>query len=178
LKQLHLVDDTTDSQISDTALLGNFELSRTTKQLSLAKVERWLHGRRNVLDKTLERLKVRRGAQERVSLKLLVEELCALWEHETGMLVTAHGIVKDVYSSRTETDAGRFITAAVEAMLPDKAWYDAHAKFARPVRAVTFLPDEPGKDRHRKDRARQVLVIMRAFVARRSGPSGARKRSI
>ena len=94
---MHLVDDTTDSQISDTALLGNFELSRTTKQLSLAKVERWLHGRRNVLDKTLERLKVRRGAQERVSLKLLVEELCALWEHETGLLATAHGIVKDVY---------------------------------------------------------------------------------
>lgn len=101
LKQLHLVDDTTDSQIADTALLGNFELSPTTKQLSLAKVERWLHGYRNVLDKTLERLKVRRGAQERVSLKLLVEELCTLWELETGMLATAHGIVKDVYGPQS-----------------------------------------------------------------------------
>jgi hypothetical protein len=177
LKQLHLVDDTTDSQIAGSALLGNFELSRTTKQLSLAKVERWLHSHRNVLDKTLERLKVRRGAQERVSLKLLVEVLCALWEHETGLLATAHGIVKDVYTSRTETDAGRFVTAAVEAMLPEKAWFDQHAEFARSVRAKTFLPDEKGSRRQR-DRARQILVIMRDFVARRSGPSGARKRSI
>jgi hypothetical protein len=178
LSQLHVVDDATDSQIADTALLRKFEMSCTPRQLSLAEAERWLQGYRDILNKTLERLKVQRGAQERVSLKLLVEELCALWERETGLRATAHGIVKDVYTSRTETDPGRFVTAAVEAMLPDEAWYEAHAIFARSVRAETFLPDEPGKDRHRKDRARQVLVIMRAFVARRSGPSGARKRAI
>ncbi len=96
LSQLHLVDDATDSQIADTALLGKFEMSCTTKQLSLAEAERWLQGYRDVLNKTLERLKVQRGAQERVSLKLLVEELCALWERETGLRATAHGIVKDV----------------------------------------------------------------------------------
>jgi hypothetical protein len=120
-KQLHLVDDTTESQVADTALLRKFEMSCTTKQLSLAEAERWLQGYRDVLDKTLERLKVRRGAQERVSLKLLVEELCALWERETGLPATAHGIVKDAYTHRAETDAGRFVTAAAEATLPDKA---------------------------------------------------------
>jgi hypothetical protein len=96
LSQLHLVDDATDSQIADTALLRKFEMSCTTKQLSLAEAERWLQGYRDVLDKTLARLKLRRGAQERVSLKLLVEELCALWEHETALPATAHGVVKDV----------------------------------------------------------------------------------
>jgi hypothetical protein len=82
---LHFIDDATDSQIFDTALLRHFELSRTTKRLSLAKAERWLHGYRDVLDITLERLKIRRGADERSSLKFLVEELCALWERETGL---------------------------------------------------------------------------------------------
>ena len=96
MSQLHLVDDATDSQIADTALLRKFEMSCTTKQLSLAEAERWLQGYRDVLDKTLARLKLRRGAQERVSLKLLVEELCALWEHETALPATAHGVVKDV----------------------------------------------------------------------------------
>jgi hypothetical protein len=171
-KQLHFVDDATDSQIFDTAFLRHFELSRTAKQLSLAKAERWLRGYRDVLDITFERLKVRRGADERGSLKLLVEELCTLWERETGLPATAHGIAKDVYVSRTETDAGRFVTAAVEAMLPDRAWYEAHAKFARSVRAKTFLPDEPGKNHYRNARASQALVIMRGFVGRRAKPRG------
>ena len=175
LKQSHLVDDATESRIADTALLRHFELSRTTKRLSLAEAERWLRGYRDVLDKTLERLKVRRGAQERVSLKLLVEELCALWERETGLRATAHGIVNDVHTSRTETDAGRFVTAAVEAMLPDEAWYEAHAKFARSVRAETFLSDKPGKNHYQNARASQILVIMRGFVGRRPKPPKMRK---
>jgi hypothetical protein len=178
LIQSHLVDDATDSQIADSALLRKFEMSCTAKELSLAEAERWLQGYRDVLNTTLERLKVRRGAQERVSLKLLVEELCALWERETGLRATAHGIVEDVYTSRTETDAGRFVTAAVEAMLPDEAWYEAHAKFARSVRAKTFLPDEPGNNHYRNARAGQVLVIMRGFVSRRSRHRKAPKRAI
>jgi hypothetical protein len=145
-------------------------MSGITKQLSLTEAERWLQGYRDVLDKTLESLKVRRGAQERVSLKLLVEELCTLWERETGLPATAHGIVKDAYTHRAETDAGRFVTATVEAMLPDSAWYEAHAKFARSVRATTFLPDEPEKNHRRNARAAQVLVIMRGFVGRRKPP--------
>jgi hypothetical protein len=44
------------------------------------------------------------------------------------------------YTQRTETEAGRFVTAAVEAMLPEPAWFDDHSQFSRPVRANTFLP--------------------------------------
>jgi hypothetical protein len=174
LSQMHLIDDTTDSQIADTALGRNFEISPTggSEGCGLADAEQWLHDYRKVLDKTIKRLNARRGAQERVSQKLLVEELCALWERETGSRATAHGIVKDVYTSRTETDAGRFVTAAVEAMLPDQSWINQHAKFAHSVRAETFLPDEPGKDRRRKSRSRQVLVIMRGFVSRHSKHGG------
>jgi hypothetical protein len=177
-KQWHFLDDATNSQIFDTALLRKFELSLTAKYASLVKVERWLDGYRKVLDKTIQRLKARRGAQERVSLKLLVEQLCELWERETGLPATAHGIAKDVYTSRAETEAGRFVMTAVEAMLPDKSWFNAHAKFARSVRAETFLPDAPPSDRRRNARARQILVIMRSFVARRSRPKERRKRSI
>jgi hypothetical protein len=179
LIQMHLIDDITDSQIADTALGRNFEISQTagSEGCGLADVEQWLHDYRDVIDRTLERLNVRRGAQERVSLKLLVEELCKLWKVETGKPVTAHGIVSDVYTSRTETDAGRFVAAAVEAMLPDESWIKEHAKFARSARAETFLPDEPGKARRRKSRARQILVIMRDFIARRPTRSGVRKRS-
>ena len=179
LSQMNLIDDTTDSQIADTALDRNFEISRTagSEGCGLANTEQWLHDYREVLDKTIKRLNARRGAQERVSLKLLVEELCKLWKVETGKPVTAHGIVSDVYTSRTETDAGRFVTAAVEAMLPDESWIKEHAKFARSARAETFLPDEPGKARRRKSRARQILVIMRDFIAIRPTRSGVRKRS-
>jgi hypothetical protein len=97
----------------------------------------------------------------------LVEELCQLWEQETGKPVTAHGFVKDAYTSRVETDAGRFVTAAVEAMLPDKSWFDQHPQFAHSVRAETFLAD----DRYQPNRAGQILVIMRDFVARRRRPA-------
>jgi hypothetical protein len=135
LSQMHLIDDTTDSQIADTALGRNFEISQIagSEGCGLADAERWLHDYRDVLDRTIGRLNAQRGAQERVSLKLLVEKLCALWERETGSRATAHGMVRDAYASRTETDAGRFVTAAVEAMLPDESWVNEHAKFAHSV---------------------------------------------
>jgi hypothetical protein len=85
----------------------------------LASAEQWLNAYWNVVDKTLCELNERGGAEERVSLKLLVEQLCELWERETGRRVTAHGMSKLEYTQRTETDAGRFVTAGVEAILPE-----------------------------------------------------------
>jgi hypothetical protein len=166
--QIEALDDTTDGEIALTALYRHFDRSQTaaSEEFGLPDAECWLNGYWNVLVETLNRLNDQRGVQERVSLKLLVEELCQLWEQETGKPVTAHGFVKDVYTSRVETDAGRFVTAAVEAMLPDKSWFDQHPQFAHSVRAETFLPDEQG-NRRQRDRARQILVIMRDFVARR-----------
>jgi hypothetical protein len=96
LKQLQLLDDNTDDQITEIALRRNFELalSAALEEFGLADAERWLYGYRNVLVETLKALNGKRGAQERVSLKLLVEELCQLWERETGKPVTAHGLSK------------------------------------------------------------------------------------
>jgi hypothetical protein len=175
---LHELDDATDAQIFETGWRRNLELSQNmaATEFGLTEAERLLHAYQATLGETLQRLKAIRGAQERSSLKLLVEELCHLWGHETGLPVAAHGIVKDRYTSRTQTDAGRFVTAVVEAMLPDKSWFDEHAKFAHSVRAQTFLPDEHGIGRQ-ACRAAQALVIMRDFVARRSRPAKIRLRT-
>ena len=113
-----------------------------------------------VVDEALCALNERGGADGRVSLRLLVQELCKLWECETGRPVTAHGMTKLKYTGRTETEAGQFVTAAVEAMLPEPAWFDDHSQFSHPIRAKTFLPSNS------PDRARQILVIMRDFVKR------------
>jgi hypothetical protein len=167
LMQIEALDDTTDGQIALIAICRKFELSQpiAAKEVGLVEVERWLNGYWDVLLETLRTLSDRRGAQERVSLKLLVEELCNLYERETEQLVTAHAIMEDVYTSRVETPAGRFVTAAVEAMLPDQSWFDQHIQFADPVCADTFLLDEQGNHR-REARARQILAIMRNFVSR------------
>jgi hypothetical protein len=167
--QIEILDDNTGGQIELTALYRNFKLSQTVAfdEFALADAERWFNGYWNVLVETLNTLSDQRGAQERVSLKLLVEELCVLYERETGQLVTAHAIKEDVYTSQVETLAGRFVTAAVEAMLPDQLWFDRHSQFADPVCAATFLLDEHGNTRQAA-RARQILTTMRNFVARRA----------
>jgi hypothetical protein len=168
-EQIETVDDTTDGEIALTALYRNFELSQTaaSEEFGLLDAECWLNGYWSGLVETLHTLDDQRGAQERVSLKLLVEELCSLYERETHEPVAAHDVKGGVHTACAETTSGRFVTAAVEAMLPDKSWFDQHSQFAHSVRAKTFLPDEQG-NRRQRDRARQILVIMRDFVARRS----------
>jgi hypothetical protein len=167
-EKIETLDDNTNSQIALTALYRNFELSQTaaSEEFGVLDAECWLNGYWNVLVETLNWLNDQRGAQERVSLKLLIEALCNLYERETKEPVAAHGIVGLEYTFRVETKSGRFVTAAVEAMLPNKAWFDQHAEFAHSGHAKTFLPDDP----HPQDRARQILVIMKDLVARRSKP--------
>jgi hypothetical protein len=164
-EQIEILDDNTDSQIELTALSRNFDRSQTvaSEDFGLVDAETWLNGYWNVLLATLNTLNDERGAQQRISLKLLVKELCSLWERETGEPVAAHGIKGDVYTACAETTSGQFVTAAVEAMLPEQSWFDQRTRFAAPVRAMTIARG----DRHRQDRARQTLVIMRDFVARR-----------
>jgi hypothetical protein len=170
-EQIETLDDNTDGQIFLTALYRNFELSQTaaSEEFGLLDAECWLNGYWSVLVETLNSLNDQRGAQERVSLKLLVEELCNLYERETEEPAAAHGVKGDVYTACAETKSGRFVTAAVGAMLPDKSWFDGHSQYANLVRAETFLPDEQAWRRQRA-RARQVLVIMKDFVARRARP--------
>jgi hypothetical protein len=161
--QSHLLDTNADSEIFLIAIHHKFDLMQTCRpDFGLAAAEHWLNAYWNIVDKTLCELDERSGAEERVSLKFLVEQLCELWERETARLVTAHGMSGLEYTQRTETDAGRFVTAAIEAMLPEQSWFDQHSEFSHPARAQTFLPVR------QPDRARQIIVIMREFVKRRS----------
>ena len=157
------LDTNADGAMFPIAIRHKFDpLQPCAPDFGLEDVEQWLDTYWNVVGKTLCELNERGGAEERVSLKLLVEQLCEFWQRETGRPVTAHGISKLGYTHRTETEAGRFVTAAVESMLPAPSWFDEHSAFSNPVRAMTFLPS-----RH-ADRARHILVIMRDFVKRRS----------
>jgi hypothetical protein len=156
----HVTDTSADVDICLVAAKRRFDLAQATgPDFSFADAECWIAGYWTVLFNTLQALNETRGADERVSLKLLVELLCEFWERETKRPVTAHGIVKDVYVSRPVTAAGQFVVAAVEAMLPDASWSATHV--AQSVRAITFLPD------CEQDRERQVVGIMRDFVRRR-----------
>src|SRR6516165_10416409 len=157
------LDTNADGEILLTTLQHRFDpLQTCSPDFGLTEAEQWLTAYWTVVDQTLCRLNERGGAEERVSLKLLVEQLCEFWERETGRLVTAHGMSKLEYTQRTETEAGRFVTAAVEAMLPEQSWFDKHGAFSQPVRAQTF------RHYRQSDRARHILVIMRDFVKRRS----------
>ena len=166
LEKVELLDDKAEGQIAETAEIRRFDLSQviTSDNFGLEQIEAWLNSYTSILFETLNRLNDRRGAEERVTLKLMVEELCKIYEHETGMMVTAHAMKEDEYTARVETDAGRFVTAAVEALLPDQAWFEQRPEFADSSRSQTFLP------KHQPDRARQIVAIMRDFVARRAKP--------
>ena len=158
IAQSQSLDTNTDGAISVTAWQRKFDLSQMAGlDFGLADVESWLNGYWDVLARTLNKFNSRGGAGERVSLKLLVEQLCEFWERETDSQVTAHGQVKDVYTGQAETIAGRFVTAAVEAMLPDHSWFEEHAEFGHSVRAETFRASR------QQDRARQILVINERF---------------
>jgi hypothetical protein len=123
IAQSQALDTNADSEIFLIATERKFELSSATgANFRFADAERWLTDYSDywsVVFYTLQALNARRGAEERVSLKLLVEQLCQVWEHETQSPVAAHGTARDVYQSRAVTDAGRFVASAVEAMLPN-----------------------------------------------------------
>jgi len=161
MAQSQSLDTNADSEILLVAIRHKFDLLQTcAPESGLAGTERWLNGYWNLVDKTLCELNERGGAEERVSLKLLVEQLCEFWERETGRRVTAHGMSK-LETQRTETAASLFVTAALEAMLPEPSWFDEHREFSHSVRAMTFLPSRQA------DRARHILTIMRDFVKHR-----------
>ena len=130
MAQSQSLDTNTDGEILLIAIRHIFDPLQTFTPAGLADAELWLNAYWNVVDKTLCELNERGGAEERVSLKLLVEQLCEFWERETGGPVTAHGMSKLEYTQRTETAAGRFVTAPVDAMLPELFWFDEQREFS------------------------------------------------
>jgi uncharacterized membrane protein len=166
--QSQALDTNTNGELFLVAVKRKFEVSQIAGlDFCLADAECWLNSYETTVFETLNGLNTRRGPSERVSIKLLIELLCEFWERETGNRVTAHGQVKGEQTFRAETDAGRFVTAAVEAMLPDQSWFDGHADRAQRFRTEVFLPDEGALTHGTAARARQVLGFMRNFVKRR-----------
>jgi len=169
--QSQALDTNTDGELFLTATKRKFDVSQITGlDFCLADAECWLKSYEATVFETLNGLNTRRGPSERVSIKLLSEPLCDLWERQTGKRVTAHGQVKGEQTYPAETDAGRFVTAAVEAMLPDKSWFDEHTDRAQRFRTEIFLPDEGALTHRKASRARQVLGFMRDFLKRRRRP--------
>jgi hypothetical protein len=169
--QSQALDTNTDGELFLTTAKRKFDVSQITGlDFCLADAECWLNSYETMVFETLNGLNIRRGPSERVSIKLLIELLCEFWERETGKRVTAHGQVKGEQTFRAETDAGRFVTAAVEAMLPDQSWFDEHADRAQPFRTEIFLPDDGALTLGKAALARQALGFMRDFVKRRRRP--------
>ncbi len=104
LVQSQSLDTNSDGDIFLVAIQGKFDpLQTCPSNFGLPNAEQWLNTYWNVVDKALCELNERSGAEERVSLKLLVQELCKLWKDQTGVPVTAHGQAKDRYTSSPET---------------------------------------------------------------------------
>jgi hypothetical protein len=90
IAQSHALDTNADSEIFLIATERKFESSSATgANFRFADAERWLTDYWSVVFHALQALNARRGAEERVSLKLLVEQLCQVWEHETQSPVAA-----------------------------------------------------------------------------------------
>ena len=96
--QSDLLDTNADGEIFLIAIQRKFDPTLMCRpDFGLEDAEQWLNAYWNVVDQTLCELNEKRGAEERESLKLLVEQLCELWERETGRYVTAHGMIKLEY---------------------------------------------------------------------------------
>jgi hypothetical protein len=110
----------------------------------------------------------RKGPEPRLSLDLLVWQLCDLWQRETGRSVTANPVRLGVYTGRPQSASGRFVCAAVEALQPSAAWIDGHKVVDPPMRATIMM-------RPPAHRVQPVHSAMRAYVAAdRRDPSAPR----
>ena len=111
----------------------------------------------------------RKGPEARLSLGLLVSQLCDLWQRETSTPVTANPIKLGDYTGRPQSASGRFVCAAVEALQPSAAWIDEH-KAVEPHMRATIMMLPPGH------RVQAVHSAMRAYVAAdRPDPSAPRR---
>jgi len=111
----------------------------------------------------------RKGPEPRLSLGLLVWQLCDLWQRETGRPVTANAVKLGDYTGRPQSASGRFVCAAVEALQPSAAWIDEHKAVEPHMRArIMMLPPA--------HRVQAVHSAMRAYVAAdRPDPSAPRR---
>jgi hypothetical protein len=121
------------------------------------------------LERELVRLNAIKGPESSVSLELLVAQICEMWRLETGQPVTANPYRRYDYTGRPQTDAGRFVLQAVEALRPSKAWIGRYGAVASVKRAMIVM-SAPGS------RAQAVHTAMRKYVAAQKSAVGRRFR--
>jgi len=162
------LDSTTDG---DVVIDGGSAVSALTDNSadpfeSLCAPVRRLHSRFKL---ALIHLGHRKGPEARLSLVLLVSQLCDLWQRETGRPVTANPVKLGAYTGRPQSASGRFLCAAVEALQPSAAWIDEHKAVEPQMRArIMMLPAA--------HRVQAVHSAMRAYVAAdRPDPSAPRR---
>jgi hypothetical protein len=117
----------------------------------------------------LTHLRRRKGPEARLSLVLLVWQLCDLWRRETGRPVTANPVRQGAYTGRPQSASGRFVCEAVEALQPTAAWIDDHAASGAHMRAAIMTRGPGG-------RVRAVHSALRGYVATDRGNLSAPRR--
>ncbi len=117
----------------------------------------------------LSNLERRKGPESRLSLGLLVSELCDLWSRETGEPVTVNPVRHGAYTGRPQSASGRFVLAAVEALQPPPSWIKEHEETAGAQVRVAIITGYP------EARAGAVHSAMRAYVADQSSGSTPRR---
>ncbi|MFZ0922008.1 MAG: hypothetical protein WA020_03030 [Candidatus Acidiferrales bacterium] len=115
----------------------------------------------------LAQLEQKGGPEPYISLYWLVWQLCDLWQRETGKKVTSNAVVKGGYTSKPQSQAGKWVVAAVKALLPSQRWREDHERWGIPIRARIF--DEACRDR-------AVHLAMRQYVAAHPPPEPRRGR--
>jgi hypothetical protein len=114
----------------------------------------------------LTNLRRRKGPEARLSLGLLVSQLCDLWRRETGQPVAANPVRLGAYTGRPQSAP---VCAAVEALQPTAAWIVEHEPVGAHMRAA-ILTRPPGA------RVQAVHSAMRGYVAAdRGDPSVPRR---
>ncbi len=121
-------------------------------------------------ERELARLNAIKGPELSVSLELLVAQICDMWSQETGRPVTANPYRGYDYTGRPQTDAGRFVLRAAEALQPSKAWSGRYGAAAPQKRAMIVMGTPSFQ-------AQAVHTAMRKYVAaprswRRDAPFG------
>jgi hypothetical protein len=111
------------------------------------------------LESALLRLERQHGPERALSLRLLVWDLCNLYERETGQRVTNSAVVDYAYTGEPQSTAGRFVLTCIEAL--------------RPTAASLMEPDHSAGQRIARalDKGtlkRRVYFAIREFVANRS----------
>jgi hypothetical protein len=151
------LDDTTDMDVVMWARTTDSEPSDPSWNI-VAFLEARIQRLSTRLTRELLRLAKIKGTEARVSFHLLVARLCDLYFRETGVAATANPYEKTNYKGRPQTEAGRFVLAAIEVLRPPTDWVKEQIPRNAHKRAsiVSFSSG---------NREQAVHTAMRAYVA-------------